>query len=161
MRIPGIPALPDGWTERVRFLFSETHMSSGYNARAFFDTQRIVYFLRLWTFGLLSLALTWPGCAAFWGWGYDRVWYAALVLLLALLYLLVWYCIVKHERGHANGIPATGCVGRNKWCVMAEEWMVGHKDGSWLGKAKLLVHQVKGLGRYCGECKQVINRRRA
>jgi hypothetical protein len=42
---------------------------------------------------------------------------------------------------------------------MAEEGLVGEADGSMWGKAKLFGHQMlKGWGRYCPECREVIGR---
>ena len=163
MRIPGIPSIPAGWVEKVIFiLWLGPKRAWGYNERMWFPSRRIEYYPRAWIFLPLLVVLVWPWVTLL-ALEHGVIlpalpWPAwlALVVILAALYVLAWYMVVKHARGHANGVPASGCVGRHLWCVMAEEPMVGHRDGSWQGKVKLLVHQVKGLGRYCGECKKVV-----
>ena len=66
--------------------------------------------------------------------------------------------VIPHEKGHLSGIPATGCLGRHLWCVMAEEHLVGFKDGTFLGKLILLPLQlIIGRGRYCIYCDKAIS----
>lgn len=65
--------------------------------------------------------------------------------------------VVPHELGHYYGIPASGCVAGRRWCVMAEETQVGHRDGTAVGKLLLLPFQLLwGWGRYCRDCAAVI-----
>ena len=85
-------------------------------------------------------------------WLYPR-WWAAPLWWLIRRYAL------RHETGHAWGIPAAGCPGGHRWCVMAEESLVGYLDGSWKGKLKLLWFQLtdrRGRGRFCPECEKFI-----
>jgi len=81
-------------------------------------------------------------------------------------YMLIWPIIKffakKHEICHMYGIPFSGCLGNHKWCIMAEEHMVGSSEKKWIGKIKLLFFQMfhpKVLfrwGRLCPSCKKVI-----
>lgn len=83
-------------------------------------------------------------------------WWAAPVWPLIRRFAL------RHELGHAWGIPAAGCLDGHPWCVMAEERLAGYPDGSWKGKLKLLWHQLtdrRGRGRFCPECEQLIRGR--
>lgn len=101
-------------------------------------------------------------------WGYcfpgDRV-----ILLLPRWWIVpLWHLIrgfvLRHELGHAWGIPAAGCLGRYRWCVMAEEHLVGESDGSGWGKAKLLWHQLtdrRGRGKFCLACRSYLGVRMA
>lgn len=142
MRLPGIPASPLGWRERVVWIWGRApERAKGYLARTWLTARRTEYYVRIWTLAPLLLGLLWP-------------W---LGVLVAFVWLTAACCVVKHERGHQRGVPASGCVAGDTWCIMAEEPLVGCQDGSWRGKAKLFRHQAKGLGRYCAECKAVIN----
>ena len=62
--------------------------------------------------------------------------------------------VPRHERGHANGVPDTGCLGGHKWCIMAEE--EGGVD-SWLGKAKMWPSQLLAGVRFCPDCQERID----
>ncbi|MGE4297515.1 MAG: hypothetical protein AB7E47_05745 [Desulfovibrionaceae bacterium] len=147
----GLPKLPAGVREQWRVVWPWS--CEGQGLWAWWDgAATITYYVRLWIWllfvaGVLQRYLT-AGDVLWSAWAFSAV------LLLATLFS------VKHERGHALGIPASGCLGERKWCVMAEESLVGCKDGSWRGKAKLLPHQiVLGRGRYCPACAARISRR--
>jgi len=65
--------------------------------------------------------------------------------------------VIPHELGHYYGVPASGCLGKHLWCVMAEESQVGFTDGTFFGKLLLAPFQLLyGWGRYCKKCEQRI-----
>lgn len=78
---------------------------------------------------------------------FPRSWFA-------LLWPFIKPLVMMHERGHANGVPETGCLGGHKWCMMAEE--EGGVD-SWKGKIKLWPAQVLHGLRFCDQCQAVID----
>ncbi|MGE4296930.1 MAG: hypothetical protein AB7E47_02780 [Desulfovibrionaceae bacterium] len=140
----GLPKLPAGVRVRVKIIWPWS--SEGAGLWAWWDgVATITLFLRLWLWLLgvcavvrgyvLHGAMPWEAWAAF-----------------AFLAMATWLAL-KHDSGHALGVPASGCLGGHKWCVMAEETQVGWPDGSWIGKAMLLPYQiVRGQGRYCPAC---------
>ena len=156
-----VPSLPPGWWEQWLWYYRPSEVARGVMAWAvgYRDGSgrsfgRIRYFVRLWVVAawvallavavaaILMLALT-P-----WSWIGVAVW--------ALAPAVVTILVVRHERGHANGIPASGCVGGHRWCCMAEEAMVGAPEG-WSAKLRLLPHQVLlGWGRYCRGCRRIV-----
>lgn len=74
---------------------------------------------------------------------YPRWW-------LAPIWPLVRPLVMAHERGHAHGIPKTGCLGGHRWCMMAEE-QAG--QDSWLGKARLWPAQLVAGLQFCEACR--------
>ena len=69
---------------------------------------------------------------------------------------------LAHEQGHAWGIPASGCLDGHPWCIMGEETMLGYPDGSWKGKALLLLRQLmprRRWGKFCLTCKAYLDAR--
>jgi len=64
---------------------------------------------------------------------------------------------IRHEIGHMWGI-FPHCLSNTKWCVMAEESMFGCKDGSIIGKIKMLLHQVSNNpdGKFCLACQSYL-----
>ena len=79
---------------------------------------------------------------------YPRWW-------LAPAWPLIMPLVMAHERGHAHGIPASGCLGGHRWCLMAEE--AKGKD-SWWGKAQMWPRQALRLGRLCPACETYISK---
>ncbi|MGE4299818.1 MAG: hypothetical protein AB7E47_17505 [Desulfovibrionaceae bacterium] len=112
------------------------------------------YFLRLWLLAIpLGLAVAWALGVAWCGWA---------ALAFVAFFVLVHIMTMRHERGHMWRIPDKGCLGGHRWCVMAEEHLVGHADGSWRGKLKLLPYQLAwGWGRYCPACAAKIRQEQA
>lgn len=75
---------------------------------------------------------------------------------------LIRFFALRHELGHAWGIPATGCLDGHPWCLMGEERMVGYPDGSWKGKALLLLRQLRPRrrwGKFCLTCTAYLDAR--
>lgn len=77
---------------------------------------------------------------------YPRWWYA-------LVWPIMKYFIMKHERVHAWGIRK--CLSGSKTCVMYED-----NDTYW-GKLKLLPIQIWGFGRFCKECRKYLHKHSA
>ena len=75
---------------------------------------------------------------------------------LALFWPLIRLWVRGHERGHAWGVPASGCLAGRSDCLMSEE--PGGRD-SWVGKARLWPRQIMRLGRLCPACGAFISKR--
>lgn len=67
----------------------------------------------------------------------------------------IWPFIRDHERGHAWGVPASGCLAGRSDCLMSEE----AGGDSWWGKIKLWPRQALRLGRPCPACAAFIEQR--
>ncbi len=74
---------------------------------------------------------------------------------LAPLWPLIRLWARGHERGHAWGVPASGCLAGRSDCLMSEE--IGGRD-SWVGKARLWPRQILRLGRPCPACEAYLKR---
>jgi hypothetical protein len=143
MRIPGIPTLPAGW--RIRLDWGSTHARGRYAYAS--TTDKLIALCPKWWLYAPGLALLLAKACGLSGW-----WTVCGVALL-LLQTAALYFALKHETGHAWGIPKSGCVGGNKRCVMAEETMLGYAEDSIIGKLRLLPGQIHNLGRFCDACK--------
>ncbi len=155
MRFPGLPRPPEGADIRLFFVLWECVDTWFFWARCWPKDKRMELYLRVYLLAPPLIWAAWRWWAGAPGWWRSPLW-AALAILAVLL--LALYLALKHELGHVLGLPQ-GCAGGHPWCVMAEEELVGERDGSVWGKIKLLGHQVlKGWGRYCPECREVVER---
>ena len=152
MRLPGIPRLPAGASLRVIPVWMESRATWFFWARAWPEERRAELYLRLYLLAPPALWAAWRFWTGLVGWWRSPLWSGLAVLAVLLLAL---YLSLKHESGHLCGLP-DGCVARLPGCVMAEEEMVGERDGSAWGKVKLLAHQIPRGGRFCPGCKKVI-----
>lgn len=89
-------------------------------------------------------------------WGYCKHEQRVILLLprwwIIPLWPLIRGFVLCHELGHAWGIPAAGCLDGHPWCLMGEESMVGYRDGSWKGKALVLLRQLMPRRRWGKSC---------
>ena len=75
---------------------------------------------------------------------------------VAPLWPVIFFWVMGHERGHAWGIPKSGCLSGIRGCLMSEE---SSGQDSWFGKLKLLPFQLLRLGRLCPECEKFIQQK--
>lgn len=117
---------------------------------------RVVSLHIWWVFALPICLLGWLLGLRVMGLVLPDAFVASLVLVMAVVIAVVTWCVVRHEIGHARGIPASGCIVADRRCLMAEEHLVDGRDGSILSKLRLLRHQAPNVGRMCPACKAVV-----
>lgn len=146
--------LPEGWRFRLA-LFGPAGLRL---TMASFSRGGRVLRLHLWwlfaAFGLYMAALLVLRVAA--GVTLPEPLAGAGFAAVALACGVVAFKAVSHEMGHVWGIPATGCPAGHLWCCMAEESMLGLPDGSVLGKARLVRHQLPWGAPFCPACRAMI-----
>ena len=74
---------------------------------------------------------------------------------MAPFWPLIRIWVRGHERGHAWGVPASGCLAGRRDCLMSEE--AEGKD-SWWGKAQMWPRQALRLGRPCPTCETYLSK---